>query len=87
VKKELRKKVETCLVYVRMGWITSCQVGLVSDHCEEEFATDSRNFFVYNRIGRGGMNYVVLGWFVISWCQHRDERTAKESRSMFGLPY
>jgi hypothetical protein len=48
----------------------------VSDHCEE-FAKDSRNVFVYNKISRGGMDYVVLGWYVISWCQHRDERTAK----------
>ena len=41
--------------------------------------------FVYIGIGRGGMDYVVLGWFGISWCQHHDERIANESRSIFGL--
>jgi hypothetical protein len=41
--------------------------------------------FVYIRIGRGGMDYVVLGWFCIGRCQHRDERTVKESRCIFAL--
>jgi hypothetical protein len=41
--------------------------------------------FVYIRIGRGGKDYVALHWFGIGWCQHRVEKTAKESRSMFVL--
>ena len=85
LKKELRKKVETYLFYVRMGWITSCKLVLVSDRREEGFAKDSQNMFVLYWDWRGEMDYVVLGWFGISWCQHHDERIANESRSMFGL--
>jgi hypothetical protein len=46
VKKDLRKIVETCFIYVRMV-----------------------------RVGR----IMLLGWFGIGWCQHREEGTAKDA--------
>jgi hypothetical protein len=65
LKKELRKKVETCLFYVRMGWITSCEVVLVSDRREEVFAKYSRNMFClyWDWSGWDGLCRVRLVWY------------------------